>query len=91
MEGGFSEHDQPQFHETSDDGVFSRVCSGVLGGMRESAVSDSGRRNWFFFLGRWYREWEEKVPRSMEFELCSLHTVTSNRPNLCIYVMCYVL
>ncbi len=30
-------------------GVFSRVCFGVLGGMRESAVSDSGRRNWFFF------------------------------------------
>jgi hypothetical protein len=30
-------------------GVFSRVCSGVLGGMRESAVSDSGRRYWFFF------------------------------------------
>ena len=30
-------------------GVFSRVCSGVLWGMRESAVSDSGRRHWFFF------------------------------------------
>jgi len=30
-------------------GVFSRVCSGVLEGMRESAVSDSGRRYWFFF------------------------------------------
>jgi hypothetical protein len=31
-------------------GVLSRVCSGVLWGMRESAVSDSGRRHWFFFL-----------------------------------------
>jgi hypothetical protein len=29
--------------------VFSRVCSGVLWGMRESAVSDSGRGHWFFF------------------------------------------
>jgi hypothetical protein len=50
-------------------GVFSRVCSGLLWGMRESEVSDSGRRQWFFFLGRWYQEWEEKTPRSMEFEL----------------------
>jgi hypothetical protein len=30
-------------------GVFSHVCSGVLWGMRESAVSDSGRGHWFFF------------------------------------------
>jgi len=30
-------------------GVFSRVCSGVIWGMRESVVSDSGRRQWFFF------------------------------------------
>ncbi len=50
-------------------GVFSLVCSGVLRGMRESVVSDSGRRQWFFFGGRWYREWEEKSPRTMEFEL----------------------
>jgi hypothetical protein len=35
-------------------GVFSRVCSGVLGGMRESAVSDSGRGNWFFFWDQIY-------------------------------------
>jgi hypothetical protein len=28
---------------------FSLVCSGVLWGVRESAVSDSGRRHWFFF------------------------------------------
>jgi hypothetical protein len=30
-------------------GVFSRVRSGVLWGMRESVVSDSGRGHWFFF------------------------------------------
>jgi hypothetical protein len=71
--------------------VFSRVCSGVLWGMRESAVSDSGRRQWFFFLGRWYREWEEKAPQPMEFELCSLHVEPSNSPHLCIYVLYYVL
>jgi hypothetical protein len=41
--------------------VFCHVCSGVFWGMRESTVSDSGRRQWFFFLGRWYREWEEKA------------------------------
>jgi hypothetical protein len=28
--------------------VFSRVCSGVLWEMRESVVSDSGIRQWFF-------------------------------------------
>jgi hypothetical protein len=44
-----------------------------------------------FFWGRWYREWEEKSPRPMEFELCSLHVAPSNRPNLCIYVLYYVL
>ena len=43
------------------------------------------------FLGRWYREWEEKSLRSMEFKLCSLHVATSNSPNLCIYVLYYVL
>ncbi len=36
------------------------------------------------FLGRWYREWEEKMPWPMEFELCSLHVAPSNSPNLCI-------
>ena len=29
-------------------GAFSLVCSGVFWGMRESAVSNSGRRHWFF-------------------------------------------
>ena len=69
-------------------GVFSHVCSGVLWGMRESVVSDSGRRHWFSFLGRCYRECEEKV---MEFELFSLHVAPSSSPNLCIYVLYDVL
>ncbi len=30
-------------------GVFYHVCSGVIWGMRESSVSDSGRRHWFLF------------------------------------------
>jgi hypothetical protein len=30
-------------------GVYSRVCSGLLWGMRDSVVSDSGRRQRFFF------------------------------------------
>ncbi len=42
-------------------------------------------------MGRWYREWEEKPPWSMEFELCSLYVTSSNNPNLCIYVLYYVL
>jgi hypothetical protein len=71
-------------------GVFSRVCSGVLWGMRESVVSDSGRRQWFFVWGMWYREWEEKAPRSMEFELCSLLLRLQTDQNLCIYVLNYM-
>jgi hypothetical protein len=43
------------------------------------------------FFGRWYREWEEKAPRPMEFESCSLHVASSNSPNLCTYVLYYVL
>ena len=43
-------------------------------------MSGSGRRQWFFFLGRWYRGWEEKAPRSMEFELCFTSVTSSNRP-----------
>jgi hypothetical protein len=40
-------------------GVFSHVCSGVLWGMRESALLDSGRSQWIIFLDGWYR-WNEK-------------------------------
>ena len=43
------------------------------------------------FLGRWYREWQEKAPRTMEFELCSLHVSPSNGTYLCIYVLYYVI
>jgi hypothetical protein len=42
-------------------------------------------------LGRWYREWKEKASRPMEFELCSLHVASSNSPNLCFYLLYYVL
>ncbi len=45
----------------------------------------------YFFLGSWYREWEKKTPRHMEFELCSIPVTPSNSPNLCIYVLYYVL
>ncbi len=30
-------------------GVFSHVCSGLIWGLRESVVSDSGMGQWFFF------------------------------------------
>ncbi len=45
------------------------------------------------FLGRWYREWEEKTPRPMEFGLGSLHVTARLRTaqSLCIYVLYYVL
>ena len=45
------------------------------------------------FLGRWYREWEEKAPRPMEFGLGSLHVASSNSPKfvyLCS-VLCLIL
>jgi hypothetical protein len=71
-------------------GVFSRVCSGVLWGMVVCSVG-FWEETLVLFWGRWYREWEEKVPRPREFELCSLHVASSNRPNLCIYVLYYVL
>ena len=43
------------------------------------------------FLGRWYREWEEKAPRPMEFGLGSLHVASRTAQSLCIYVLYYVL
>ena len=43
----------------------------------------------FLFLGRWYRGWEEKTPRSMQFELCSLHDAPSNRPKF-MYLLCII-
>ena len=46
-------------------------------------------------MGGWYREWEEKALRPMEFELCSLHVGSSNSPKfmyLCsvLYVLYYI-
>ena len=43
----------------------------------------------FLFLGRWYRGWEEKAPRSMKFELCSLYDAPSNGPNF-MYLLCII-
>jgi hypothetical protein len=43
----------------------------------------------FLFLGRWYRGWEEKAPRSMKFELCSLHDTSSNSPKF-MYLICII-
>ncbi len=66
-------------------GVFSRVCSGVLGGMRESVVSDSGRRHWFFFwvggIGngkrRYHGPWSSSYVHCMSHgrNVHSVHTV----------------
>jgi hypothetical protein len=44
------------------------------------------------FLRGWYRGWEEKAPRPMEFDLCSLHVASSNRPKFkYLYSVLYVL
>ena len=43
----------------------------------------------FLFLGRWYRGWEEKAPRTMKFELCSLDDASSNRPKF-MYLLCII-
>jgi hypothetical protein len=71
----------------SDDRVFSRVCSGVPSGMRRSCRILVGHVD-SFWVG-WHREWEEKAPRPMEFELCSLACRAFNQPR--IYVLCCVL
>ena len=43
----------------------------------------------FLFLGRWYRGLEEKTPRTMKFELCSLHVAPSNSPKF-MYLLCII-
>jgi hypothetical protein len=49
VEGGLCENVQPQFRAVSDDGgLLPCLFRGDLG-MRESVVSGSGRRQWFFF------------------------------------------
>ena len=46
----------------------------------------------FLFLGRWYRGWEEKAPRPMKFELCSLHDAPSKSPKIYdLYYMFYII
>ena len=51
VEGGLFEHAQPKFRASSDDeGLLPRLFRDALG-MRKSAVSGSGRRQWLFF--RW--------------------------------------
>ncbi len=91
VERGLCEHDQPSICATSDDGGFlPRLFRVDLGNEGVCSVG-FWDGTMVIFWGGWYREWEEKSPRSMEFGLCSLHVVSSNGPNLCIYVLYYVL
>ena len=69
-------------------GVFSCVCSGVLWGRGGLQCRILGGVI-VSFLGRWYRGWEEKAPRPMKFELCSLHDAPSNRPKF-VYLLCII-
>jgi hypothetical protein len=91
VERGFCEYVQPYICATSDDGgLLPRLFRGTLGNEGVCSVG-FWEGTLVLFLGRWYREWEEKMTSPMEFELCSLHVSPSNRPNLCIYVLYYVL
>jgi hypothetical protein len=72
-------------------GVFSRVCSGVFWGMRKSAVSDSGRRQWLFFWVGGIGNGKRRYRGPWNSRYVSLHVTSSNSPNLCIYVLYYVL
>ena len=69
-------------------GVFSSVCSGVLWGRGGLQCRILGGVI-VSFLGRWYRGWEEKAPRPMKFELCSLHDAPSNSPKF-MYLLCII-
>ena len=68
----------------SDDRVFSRVCSGVPSGMRRSCRILVGHVD-SFWVG-----WEEKAPRPMEFELCSLACRAFNQPRIYVFMLCTV-
>jgi hypothetical protein len=83
------DHDQPYICVTSEDGRWGSSPASVPGALGNEGVCSVGfwEGTLVLFLGRWYREWEEKAPRSMEFQLCSLHVSPSNDPNLCIYVL----
>jgi hypothetical protein len=91
VEREICEQGQPYICAASDDGgLLPRLFRGALGNEGVYSVG-FWEGTLVLFLGRWYREWEEKVTRPMEFELCSLHVAPSNGPNLCIYVLYYVL
>ena len=42
-----------------------------------------------FWMG-WHREWEEKAPRPMEFELCSRPCRAFNQPRIYVFMFCIV-
>ena len=95
VERRLCEYGQQYIYAASDDGgLLPCLFRGALGNEGVYSVG-FWEGTLVLFLGRWYREWEEKAPRTMEFELCfrlcSLHVATSNGPNLCIYVLFYVL
>jgi hypothetical protein len=91
VERGLCEHAQPYICAASDDGgLLPRLFRGALGNEGVCSVG-FWEGTLVLFLGRWYRELQEKASRSMEFELCSLHVAPSNDPMLCIYVLYYVL
>jgi hypothetical protein len=91
VERGLCDHDQPYICAASDDGgPLPCLFRGALGNEGVCSVG-SWEGTLVLSLGMWYREWEEKAPRTMEFELCSLHVAPSNGTNLCIYVLYYVL
>ena len=43
----------------------------------------------FLFFGGWYREWEEKASRPMEFELCSLLS-RLKQPKFYVFMFCII-
>jgi hypothetical protein len=87
VERGLCEHVQPYICVDSDDGgLLPRLFQGALGNEGVCSVG-FWEDTLVLFLGRWYREWEEKAPRSMEFELCSLH-VTSQTDQIYVFMSC---
>ena len=75
---------------SDDGGLLPCLFRGPLG-MMESVVSGSGRRQWFFYLGGWYREWEEKASRG-PWSSSYVHFMSrlQTDQNLCIYVLYYL-
>ena len=65
-------------------GVFSHVCSGVLWGMRESVVSDSGRRHWFFFWAGGIGNGKRRLRDPWSSNCNLLYAGPSNTPNFYI-------